>query len=58
MRSIEELTFDNTYSRLPDAFHQRVQPKPFENPWLVHFNQAAGMPPRQTWRWSRRWSRW
>ncbi len=42
MRSIEALTFDNTYSRLPDTFFQRVQPEPFENPWLVHFNEAAG----------------
>ena len=41
MRRIDELTFDNTYARLPEVFFQRVAPTPFENPRLVHFNPAA-----------------
>jgi uncharacterized protein YdiU (UPF0061 family) len=41
MRSLEELTFDNSFSRLPDVFYQRVKPMAFPNPHLVSFNPAA-----------------
>ena len=41
MRTISNLAFDNTYARLPDAFHQRVQPAPVPSPYLVAFNSDA-----------------
>ena len=41
MRTLEQLTFDNTYARLPEAFYERVSPTPFPNPHLVSFNPAA-----------------
>jgi uncharacterized protein YdiU (UPF0061 family) len=51
MRRIDELTFDNSYARLPEGFFQRVAPTPFENAWLVHLNPAAanliGLDPRE-----------
>lgn len=41
MRKITSLTFDNTYSRLPDGFFERVNPTPFDVPHLASFNPAA-----------------
>ncbi len=41
MKTLEQLTFDNTYARLPAIFYQRVQPTPLSNPWLVSFNPDA-----------------
>jgi len=41
MRTLETLTFDNTYARLPDAFRQRVDPTPVPAPYLVAFNPDA-----------------
>ena len=41
MKTIEQLTFDNTYARLPALFYERVHPTPFPNPHLVSFNPAA-----------------
>jgi len=41
MATIDSLTFDNAYSRLPDLFHQRVAPTPFPSPWLVGFSREA-----------------
>ena len=38
MKKITELTFNNTYRRLPEEFYHIVNPKPFENPFLVAFN--------------------
>ena len=43
MRKLEELTFDNTYARLPEGFYERVQPTPFPNPHLVSFNPSAAV---------------
>ena len=41
---LNELTFDNTYRRLPDDFYQLVNPAGFLNPHLVVFNpDAAGL---------------
>ncbi|MDF0664508.1 MAG: YdiU family protein [Nitrospira sp.] len=41
-RTLETLSFDNTYARLPDAFYARLNPTPFSAPpYLVHANQAA-----------------
>ena len=41
MRKLTELTFDNTYARLPATFHDRVSPTPVPDPYLVSFNPAA-----------------
>lgn len=41
MRKLEELPFDNTYARLPEAFFERVNPSLFKAPHLVSFNPAA-----------------
>jgi uncharacterized protein YdiU (UPF0061 family) len=41
MRRLEELQFDNTYARLPAAFHSKVSPTAFPAPYLVSFNPAA-----------------
>lgn len=38
MKKITELTFHNTYRQLPDEFYHIVNPKPFENPFLICFN--------------------
>jgi serine/tyrosine/threonine adenylyltransferase len=41
MRTLDNLPFDNTYARLPEAFHQRVEPTPVPNPYLIAFNPDA-----------------
>lgn len=41
LKKLEELTFDNSYARLPEAFHRKVMPTPLPSPYLVHFNPAA-----------------
>lgn len=41
-RTLERLSFDNTYARLPQALYARVTPTPFSAPpYLVHANPAA-----------------
>jgi len=41
-RHLETLSFDNTYARLPDAFHAKLNPTPFSSPpYLVSLNAAA-----------------
>jgi serine/tyrosine/threonine adenylyltransferase len=41
-RTLETLSFDNTYARLPQAFYSRVNPTPFSAPpYLIHANSAA-----------------
>ena len=41
-RSLETLSFDNTYACLPEAFYSKLNPTPFsEPPHLVSFNAAA-----------------
>jgi uncharacterized protein YdiU (UPF0061 family) len=41
-RSLETLSFDNTYARLPEAFYAKLNPTPFSSPpSLVHANRAA-----------------
>lgn len=44
-RLLEQLTFDNTYSRLPQEFYAKLNPRPFGSPpYLVHANpMAAGL---------------
>lgn len=41
MAKLEELSFDNTYARLPSAFYAKVEPTPLSNPHLVSFNPDA-----------------
>lgn len=41
-RTLETLSFDNTYARLPEAFYARLNPTPFNSPpYLIHANQSA-----------------
>ena len=41
-RTLETLSFDNTYARLPPAFYAKLHPTPFGSPpYLVHANRAA-----------------
>ena len=41
-RSLETLSFDNSYARLPASFHAKLNPTPFSfPPYLVHANRAA-----------------
>lgn len=40
--TLETLSFDNTYARLPQAFYARVNPTPFSTtPHLIHANRSA-----------------
>jgi uncharacterized protein YdiU (UPF0061 family) len=41
MNKLEQLSFENTYARLPDNFHSRLYPTPLPNPYLVSFNASA-----------------
>ncbi len=41
MNTLEDLSFDNTYARLPDGFFHQVSPTPFPNPHVVSMNPAA-----------------
>lgn len=38
MNTLETLTFENSYARLPATFHSRQRPTPLANPRLVAFN--------------------
>jgi len=38
MKKITEFTFNNTYRKLPEEFYHIVNPKPFENPFLICLN--------------------
>lgn len=38
MKKITELIFNNTYRNLPEEFYHIVNPKPFENPFLISIN--------------------
>jgi len=41
MKKLEQITFDNTYARLPEAFYERVMPTGFDQTHLVSFNPSA-----------------
>lgn len=41
MKKLHELTFDNSYSRLPETFFRRVEPTPLPDPHLVSFNPVV-----------------
>ncbi len=38
-RPLHDLTWDNSFARLPDAFAERVAPTPVTEPWLLAFNE-------------------
>ena len=40
-RALEALNFDNSYARLPAAFHAKLAPTAMPEPYLVSFNEAA-----------------
>ena len=41
-RSLESLSFDNTYVRLPEAFYAKLNPTPgASSPYLIHANRVA-----------------
>jgi uncharacterized protein YdiU (UPF0061 family) len=40
-RTLETLNFDNSYARLPAAFHAKLFPTPLPAPYLVSFNESA-----------------
>ena len=42
LRKHEELSFDNSYASLPEAFYTKLNPTPFAaSPYLVSFNLAV-----------------
>lgn len=41
MKTIEQLEFDNSYARLPDAFYSSVMPQPLSGQHLISFNSVA-----------------
>lgn len=41
MHALEQLRFDNSFARLPGRFHNRLQPTPLPQPYLVSFNADA-----------------
>ena len=42
LHTLETLTFDNSYARLPEAFYAKVNPTPFQAaPFLISANRAA-----------------
>ena len=41
MHKLEQLNFDNTFARLPDTFHSRLNPVPLPSPYLISFNAHA-----------------
>jgi len=41
MHKLHALPFDNTYARLPESFHARVQPTPLAGPYRVSVNPQA-----------------
>jgi serine/tyrosine/threonine adenylyltransferase len=41
MQKLDQLNFENTFARLPDSFHSRLNPTPLPAPYLVSFNANA-----------------
>jgi len=41
MQKLDRLNFENTFARLPDSFHSRLNPTPLPAPYLVSFNANA-----------------
>ena len=36
------INFDNSYSKLPDIFFERIKPIPVKDPELIRFNKPLG----------------
>ena len=41
MLKLENLSFDNSYAKLPEVFWEQVKPTPFPNPYVVSVNPSA-----------------
>ncbi|MBI3188782.1 MAG: hypothetical protein HYZ31_13075, partial [Gammaproteobacteria bacterium] len=41
MKTLEQLQFNNTFSRLPPEFYSRLQTTPLAQQFLISFNPAA-----------------
>jgi len=41
MKKLHQLNFENTFARLPDTFHSRLNPTPLPAPYLISFNANA-----------------
>ncbi len=41
MKKLDQLNFENTFARLPDTFHSRLNPTPLPAPYLISFNADA-----------------
>lgn len=41
MNKLDRLNFENTFARLPDSFHSRLNPTSLPSPYLVSFNAQA-----------------
>ena len=41
MNKLDRLNFENTFARLPESFHSRLNPTPLPAPYLVSFNAEA-----------------
>jgi serine/tyrosine/threonine adenylyltransferase len=41
MQKLDQLNFENTFARLPESFHSRLNPTPLPAPYLVSFNANA-----------------
>ena len=41
MARLDELNFDNTYSRLPETFFRRVKPTALPKPYFISFNEKV-----------------
>lgn len=54
MNTLEQLEFHNSFARLPEQFHSRIQPASLSRPYLVSFNSHAcsliGLSGGEVWR--------
>ena len=41
MKTLEQLTFDNSYARLPEIFHSSHEPRGLKDQHLIHFNEQV-----------------
>jgi uncharacterized protein YdiU (UPF0061 family) len=41
LKTLEQLTFDNSYACLSNDFHAAINPTPLDKPYLIHFNTDA-----------------
>jgi len=41
MKKLDQLNFENSFARLPEMFHSRLEPTPLHAPYVVSFNADA-----------------